>query len=600
MKNIINICQNCKNNFVIEQEDFNFYEKMQVPAPTWCPLCRSIRRLTYVGDRFFYKDECEKCKKKMISLFHPESPFLVYCNACWWGDSWEPSDFGQEYDFSKPFLEQFHELQKRVPYQATDNRNCTNCDYCESVIRCKNCTIVFGGLQSINCHYCENAVFSRDTIDSDCIFNADHIYETVYSNGVYNTKFSFFSDECIDCSFIFNCLGCSNCFGCVNLRNQKYCIWNKQYTKEDYKKEIEKWNLGSYEILQTAKEEFFKLYYKIPRKFALIINSSNVTGDDLKNSKNCKNCFVTRHGVENCKNVFTCGLLLKDSHDIVNGGDTSELLYDTSTSLHSQRIMFSHGCNNSMDIEYSDRIYNCSNCFGCIMFRHKKYCILNKQYTKEEYEALVPKIRKHMNEVPYIDKKGRIYKYGEFFPPEHSLWMYNETWANQYFPLTKNDVFNNGYHWRDPIKRDYKITIESKDLPDDIIHVSNSILNEVISCKHTIKKEDGTFESSCNEQCTVAYKILPYELEFYRSMGLALPHLCYNCRYYERLKMVNPPKLWHRKCMCGGTESSNKEYKNTIKHGHGDKPCSEEFETAISEDRKEIVYCKECYQAEFI
>ena len=52
--------------------------------------------------------------------------------------------------------------------------------------------------------------------------------------------------------------------------------------------------------------------------------------------------------------------------------------------------------------------------------------------------------------------------------------------------------------------------------------------------------------------------------------------------------------------MCAGGESSNKEYKNTIGHSHGDKPCGNEFETAISDERKEIVYCKECYQDEFI
>ena len=27
------VCQNCKKDFIIETEDFNFYEKMKVPAP---------------------------------------------------------------------------------------------------------------------------------------------------------------------------------------------------------------------------------------------------------------------------------------------------------------------------------------------------------------------------------------------------------------------------------------------------------------------------------------------------------------------------------------------------------------------------------------
>jgi hypothetical protein len=594
------ICQNCKVDFVIEPEDFDFYKKMKVPPPSWCPNCRSARRLTYVGDRFFYKDICNMCGKNIVSLFNPDDNFTVYCNKCWWGDGWDPLDYGKDYNFSKTFFEQLHELQLAVPYQATDNRNCTNCDYCESVIRCKNCSFVFGGLQSINCFYCENAVFSCDTIDSDCIFNADHIYETIYSNGVYNSKFTYYSDECIDCAFLFNCIGCTNCFGCVNLRNQKYYIFNKKYSKEDYLEEIKKLDLGSYKIIEKVKQKFMELYLKTPRRFALIINSVNVTGDDIKNTKNCRNVFATRHGVENCKNVFTCGLLLKDSQDVVNGGDTSELFYENSSSLHSQRAMFSHSCNDSMDIEYSDRVFNCSNLFGCIMFKKRKYCILNKQYEKDEYFELVHKIRKHMDEMPYIDKKGRVYKYGEFFPPEHSLWAYNETWANQYFPITKEQAEEQGYNWRDPAEKNYKVTILPENLPDHISDVSDSILDEVIACEHATKKKGDSYEVGCNQQCATAFRILPDELQFYRQMNLALPHLCINCRYYERLKKVNVPKLYHRKCMCNETNLKNGKYQNTIKHFHGEGPCPNKFETAIADGREEIIYCEKCYQAEFI
>jgi hypothetical protein len=297
------------------------------------------------------------------------------------------------------------------------------------------------------------------------------------------------------------------------------------------------------------------------------------------------------HGVENCKNIFSCGLLLKDSQDTTTGGDTSELLYETASCLSSQRIMFSHGCYNCINVEYSNRIYNCSNCFGCTMLQHKKYCILNKQYTKETYEQLIPKIKEHMNNIPYVDKIGRIYKYGEFLPPDHPLWVYNESWGNQFFLMTKEQVLKEGYLWRESVNRDYKITMNPKNLPDSIDDVEDSILNEVIECEHN---------GVCNEQCVTAFRILPYELEFYKSMKIALPHLCFNCRYYDRLKKINQPKLYYRKCMCNGVESKEGLYKNTIKHIHGDNPCQNEFETAISGERKEITYCEKCYQAEFI
>lgn len=585
-------CQNCKNDFIIESDDFSFYEKMKVPAPTFCPECRLIRRLANREERSFFKDKCDMCGKDVVSLFSPESKLIVYCSPCWWSDNWDGTQYGKDYDFSKPFFQQFRELQQIVPNQATNSRNSTNCKYSHGEIRSKDCVFVFGGFETINCYYCHSPILSRDSMDSDVIWNSDHAYETVGSNNVYNTKFVYFSDDCIDSSFLFNCIGCSNCFGCINLRNQKYCIWNKQYSKEEYEKEIKKWDLGNHKSINDIKEKFTKLYYNIPRRFASVVKSENVLGDDIKNTKNCMNCFVTRDGVENCKNIFTCGLLLKDSQDVTFGGNTSQLLYEVSGSTQSQRVLFSRCSNNLIDSEYCENIYGGASLFGCIKLRQKKYCILNKQYTKEEYQELIPKIKKHMDEMPYIDKKGRLYKYGEFPPIEISLWAYNETWANKFYPLTKEQALEQGYGWREPTEREYKIDIKSNHLPDNINDVPDKILDEVIECEHN--------GQNCGQQCTEVFKILPNELQFYRQMNLALPHLCPNCRYYERLKMVNPPKLWNRNCMCAGINSENKKYKNTVHHYHGDNLCSNNFQTAISPNRKEIVYCKECYQSEFI
>ena len=81
-------------------------------------------------------------------------------------------------------------------------------------------------------------------------------------------------------------------------------------------------------------------------------------------------------------------------------------------------------------------------------------------------------------------------------------------------------------------------------------------------------------------------------------MNLPLPRLCPNCRHYQRIKQRNPLKLWKRQCQCAGQKSENGIYQNTIKHSHENQPCPNEFETSYSPDRKEIVYCEKCYQAE--
>jgi len=64
---------------VIETEDFNFYEKMKVPAPTFCPLCRAERRLTFRNERKLFKAKDAFTGKDIFSLYRTKagkSPLL--------------------------------------------------------------------------------------------------------------------------------------------------------------------------------------------------------------------------------------------------------------------------------------------------------------------------------------------------------------------------------------------------------------------------------------------------------------------------------------------------------------------------------------------
>ena len=44
--------------------------------------------------------------------------------------------------------------------------------------------------------------------------------------------------SCTDSWFLQDCIGCTSCFGCTGLRSKSYCIFNEQYTKEEYKKKL--------------------------------------------------------------------------------------------------------------------------------------------------------------------------------------------------------------------------------------------------------------------------------------------------------------------------------------------------------------------------
>jgi len=146
-------------------------------------------------------------------------------------------------------------------------------------------------------------------------------------------------------------------------------------------------------------------------------------------------------------------------------------------------------------------------------------------------------------------------------------------------------------------KKDYKITTPSFELFDNIDEgVGESVLNEIIGCEH---------KGECKEQCTVAFKVTPRELEFYKTEKIPLPRLCPNCRHYQRLKKNNPIKFYHRQCMCDrkldiGGKKLDDGYQNTVIHFHGDRPCPNEFETSYAPNRLEIVYCGDCYNSEVV
>ncbi len=570
-------CQNCKNNFTIESEDFNFYAKMSLPAPTFCSDCRFQRRLMFRNNRVFYKRECAMCYKSVLSVYNKETPFTVYCRECWLGDKWDPLDYGREIDFSKPFLQQFRELQLAVPRANLYQTNFVSSEYCNYGMDFKECYLLFGGHNNERVLFGNQVFDSQDSMDicfSEKMEFCHEVFESSRSNKLF---FSHHSSDCVDSSYLIDCRNCMNCFGCVGLVNKQYYVFNQPYSKEEYLNFLNSNNVGSYKTHQTILQELEDLRLKAVHRYARIYKSVDSTGDDLYEARNTSNSFSSREA-EDSKYLFFIRNKAKDCYDNSFQGFNTELVYEFAHGFGGQNVAF--GVRNffNHDARYNEECHDSSNIFGCVGLRKKNYCILNKEYSKEEYEALLPKLIKHMADVPYTDQKGRVYKYGEFFPTDFTPFAYNETIAQEYFPFTKDEALERGYGWKDQEVRNYVVDIKTEDVPDDIKYTAEGIVGKVITCAHA-----GT----CLEQCTEAFKIVPEEFKFYKRMNLPLPRLCPNCRHYQRLKLRNPMKLWKRKCMC--------DKKN---HFHGNDHCQVEFKTTYSPDRPEIVFCEQCYQQE--
>ncbi len=579
-------CQNCKSSFVIEPEDFQFYEKIKVPPPTFCPDCRRQRRYAWRNERTLYKRACDLCKRGIIGLYPAGTKFPVYCHECWFSDKWDPQSYGTEYDFSKPFFEQFKTLGQKIPRLAIWVQNSTNSEYSNQSYSNKNTYLSFALRDSEDVEYCCRAVQLKACTDCTYTHHSESLHQCLDTDKSYKSRFLEEAEGCVDSGFLSHSRNCQNCLGGINLRSSSYIFFGEQLDKEAYRRRLGELNLGSRKVEQELLQKMQELKKNAIVRFATLINTTNSKGDHLSHAKNCHYVF-DGFELENARYsswVFTS----KEISDCYGMGG-SEFIYEGIGVEEVNNVKFSNVTDASNHSEYCDMCSGSSHLFGCVGIRSKEYCILNKQYAKEEYENLVKRIMVQMDEVPYSDRRGRIYKYGEFFPAELSPFAYNETVAQENFPLSKSDIENQGYSWREPEGKNYIPTLKSDKIPDAISEVSDSIVNEVIACGHS-----GDY----NHQCTTAFRITTQELQHYKQANIPLPVLCPNCRFYERLDLRNPLRLYSRECQCAGKESKNRVYKNNSPHAHGNAPCKVQFYTTYAPDRSEIVYCEQCYNAE--
>jgi Zn ribbon nucleic-acid-binding protein len=311
--------------------------------------------------------------------------------------------------------------------------------------------------------------------------------------------------------------------------------------------------LGSYKTYQEVKRLAHEHWKKFPPRPVYDDFSVNCTGSYVFQSKNCKKSFDVS-GVEDGKHLFMLSLApMKDCYDVSAWGNNINLAYEAvAVGENISNVRFCDEAGLSLlDAEYSKMLFGGSHMFGCVGLKKGEYCILNKQYTKEEYEILIPKIKKHMNEMPYIDRAGRRYKYGEFFPTEFSPFPYNDTLAQRFFPMPFTEAE----------KKNYVITKKAEELPDHIKDAPQSILSEVIGCK----------------TCGRGYKLISFEFEFLKRMNLPLPRQCPFCRIKEKLdQWVKESRIVDRVCS----------------------QCGAEFETHYPKEDVEYILCKKCYQHE--
>ncbi len=405
-------CRQCQSAFEITDQDRKLLQKIaprfnniryDFPEPTLCPACRRQKRLVWRNEWNLYHRVCDFTGKKLISVHNPLSPFKVYDPAVWYGDKWDPLEFGQEFDFDRPFFEQFREVQLKVPRMALAVLDNENSSYVNQCWHNKNCHLCFDVGYSEDALYSYVTYHSRNVMDITHGENLELSYSCVDCSNCYGSIGLQDCYNCADSYFSFDCKGCKHVLLCSNLRNKEYYIANQEVTPENFKAVVEKLRLGSHSGLQDAFKKFNSVRNKAIHKENHNINCNDCLGDYLSSAKNCKYSFES-YEAEDCNYITRADSKVRDIIDVDHLAEV-ELAYN-SISVAGYRVIAGYLIVYGNNTFYCDSIHSSRDCFGCCGVNKKQYCILNKQYTEEEYGKLVPRIIQHM-----IKTK----EWGEFF-----------------------------------------------------------------------------------------------------------------------------------------------------------------------------------------
>lgn len=377
--------------------------------------------------------------------------------------------------------------------------------------------------------------------------------------------FTQYSKNCLDCAVSRRCELCYECLDCDGCYNVNYA--------QDSTNCMDSWYLSNCHDchdcfgcinLQHKKNYIFNQEYS-PEKYQKMITDYLSSSQSRKAAQEKfedikKRSFVRYyHGqkntnvfgdyisssinsymcfdaeeLENCSYI-TNGMKGKDTYDCEYFMN-SEMCYECLSNPNTYNCRFNDFVWDSQFVDYSSYCFYSHDLFGCAGVKHNNHCILNKKYSPNAYLKLKEQI------INYMKKTG---EWGHFFPSSISPFAYNESIAQISYPLTKEEALARKWQWRPKNDRDYQ-----------------KANGEMLSC----------------DKCGKNYKFIPAEKSFYKNKKIIPPLLCPDCRYFNRMKLRNPRSLWHRQCQ---------------------KPdCHHTFETTYSPDRKELVYCEECYNKE--
>lgn len=207
---------------------------------------------------------CEGCYECFFSQYSKscsESAFLIDCISCkncfgcvglkhqeycFLNKKYSPEEYKEKIDgilndreTLDKFKKFFQEFSLKFPRKFNRNSQAENCSG-DLVRHAKNCKDCFDIFYQEDCRYCEltggTMQFSYDCTITG--LNVAKCYEQIGCLGCTDCAFGVYVSNNQNCYYLMNCQNCEHCFGCTGLKRKKHCIFNKQYSPEEYEKTV--------------------------------------------------------------------------------------------------------------------------------------------------------------------------------------------------------------------------------------------------------------------------------------------------------------------------------------------------------------------------
>ena len=552
-------CKFCSEEFNIEPDERKLQAQVS-PAidskllllqdPHHCPDCRRLIRLSFRNDQNYYRNKCDNCGTSLIAIYSEDKQFPVLCTECFWSDAWDPLSHGVKYDPNRDFLEQFAQMRSKLPRIAIYNTLSQNCDYTVHCSHNKDCYLCSSTIDCEGCQYCDMVFRSKDSLDCHHCADCELCYDCAHCNTCFDCEHLQHCDTCSECSYCHDCRGGQYLLGCVGLRQKKLMVLNKSVTQEQYETLLRRIK-SEVDFSARFKKNFFQLVQKASKPGFWNQACEDCRGNYLSFSKELNDCFevgesetgrylVGASRVTNCMDCSRCG--------------NCEMLYNCHGAIDLKNSICCNLCYQCDNLIYCD---NCqggaSRSLGCFGLKKHKYCVLNKQYSKTDYENLALEIAESMIE------QGT---WGNFFDPSLSPFGYNESRAAEAEPFSREQVLELGWNWSDyePTTPKGVDFVEPKIVLGPIADVDDDILKQVIQC----------------EACKKPFRITQTELKFYRLKNIPLPRLCPADRHKKRCEDLLPCQVFRRQCQ----------------------GCARQIDTSYPPNDSRKVYCERCYLEE--